>query len=121
MIIYHFFQLFAILHGWPMSDIGPSEVLMLLCSYEECTKETINPKELESGELMLSESLTQEDFDMAHSVSTFYLNCFILLAPYLNLDLCPNFSKYFLLKLFHSAGSLPQPRFVPKFESTSTI
>ena len=62
MIIYHFFQLFPILQGWPTSDIGPSEALMLLCSYEECTKETINPKKLESCELKLSESLTQEDF-----------------------------------------------------------
>ena len=86
-------KLFLILQGWPMSDIGPFEALMLLCSYEECTKETIDPKKLESGELKLSELLTQEDFDMAHSVSIFYLNHFVLLVPYLNLNLCPNLDQ----------------------------
>ena len=30
---------------------------------------------------------------MAHSVSTFYLNRFILLVHYLNLDLCPNLNQ----------------------------
>ena len=30
---------------------------------------------------------------MAHSVSTFYLNHFILLVHYLNLDLCPNLNQ----------------------------
>ena len=39
--------------GWPVDDIGPFEVLMLLCSYEERMKETIDPKKLESGELKL--------------------------------------------------------------------
>ena len=31
-----------------MSEIGPFEALMILCSYEELTKETIDPKKLES-------------------------------------------------------------------------
>ena len=56
-----------------MSDIGPFEALMLLCSYEERTKETINPKKLESGELKLSDLLTEEDFTMARSVSIVFL------------------------------------------------
>ena len=56
-----------------MSDIGPFEVLMLLCSYEERMKETINPKKLESGELKLSDLLTEEDFAMACSVSIVFL------------------------------------------------
>ena len=52
-----------------MSEIGPFEALMLLCSYEERTKEVIDPKKLESGELKLSDLLTEEDFIMARSVS----------------------------------------------------
>ena len=43
---------------------------MLLCSYENRTKETLDPKKLESGELKLSDLLTEEDFDMAHLAST---------------------------------------------------
>ena len=46
---------------------------MLLCSYEERTKEMIDPKKLESGELKLSNLLTEEDFTMAHSVSIVFL------------------------------------------------
>ena len=63
-----------------MSDIGPFEALMLLCSYEERTKEVIDPKKLESGELKLSNLLTEEDFNMARSVSdvTFSLSILIL-------------------------------------------
>ena len=56
-----------------MSDIGPFEALMLLCSYEERTKETTDPKKLESGELKLSDLLTEEDFAMACSVSIAFL------------------------------------------------
>ena len=56
-----------------MSDIGPFEALMLLCSYEERMKETIDPKKLESGELKLSDLLTEEDFAMARSVSIAFL------------------------------------------------
>ena len=56
-----------------MSDIGPFEVLILLCSYEERTKEMINPKKLESGELKLSNLLTEDDFAMARSVSIAFL------------------------------------------------
>ena len=52
-----------------MSEIGPFEVLMLLCSYKERTKEVIDPKKLESEELKLSDLLTEEDFIMARSVS----------------------------------------------------
>ena len=53
---------------------------MLLCSYEERTKEVIDPKKLESGELKLSNLLTEEDFIMARSVSdvTFSLSILIL-------------------------------------------
>ena len=47
------------LQGWLVSDIGPFEALMLLCSYKERTKETIDPRKLESGELKLSELLTR--------------------------------------------------------------
>ena len=61
------------LQGWPVSDIGPLEALMLLCSYEERTKETIDPHKLESGELKLSDLLTKEDFDMTRLVNSFYL------------------------------------------------
>ena len=56
-----------------MSEIGPFEVLMLLCNYEERMKETIDPKKLESRELKLSDLLTEEDFFMAHSVSIVFL------------------------------------------------
>ena len=56
-----------------MSDIGPFEALMLLCSYEERMKETIDPKKLESGELKLSDLLKEEDFVMACSVSIVFL------------------------------------------------
>ena len=56
-----------------MSEIGPFKALMLLCSYKERTKETIDPKKLESGELKLSDLLTEEDFVMAHSVSVVLL------------------------------------------------
>ena len=56
-----------------MSDIGPFEVLMLLSSYEERMKETIDSKKLESGELKLSDLLTEEDFAMACSVSIVFL------------------------------------------------
>ena len=42
---------------------------MLLCSYEDRTKETLDPIKLESGELKLSDLLTEEDFIKAHSVS----------------------------------------------------
>ena len=52
-----------------MSDIGPFEALMFLCSYEERKKEMIDPKKLESGELKLSDLLTEENFTMACSVS----------------------------------------------------
>ena len=38
---------------------------MLLCSYENRTKEMINPLKLESGEIKLSDLLMQADFDMA--------------------------------------------------------
>ena len=67
-----------------MSDIGPFEALMLLCSYEEKTKETINPKKLESRELKLSNLLTEEDFTMAHSVSIVFLIylLFLYLLPF---------------------------------------
>ena len=56
-----------------MSDIGPFEALMLLCSYEERMKEPIDPKKLESRELKLSDLLTEEDFAMACSVSIVFL------------------------------------------------
>ena len=64
-----------------MSDIGPFVALMLLCSYEERTKETIDPKKLESGELKLSDLLTEEDFTMACSVSI----AFLIYLPFLYL------------------------------------
>ena len=92
-IIFNCLLIFLILQGWPMSEIGPFEALMLLCSYEEWTKETIDPKKLESRELKLNELLTQEDFDMAHSVSIFLLNHFVLQVSYLNPDFYPNFSQ----------------------------
>ena len=63
-----------------MSEIGPFEALMLLCSYEERTKETIDPKKLESGELKLSDLLTEEDFVMAHSVSAVLVYLFFLVC-----------------------------------------
>ena len=92
-IILNCLLIFLILQGWPMSEIGPFEALMLLCSYEEWTKETIDPKKLESGELKFSRLLTQEDFDMAHSVSILSLNHFILQVSYLNPNFYPNFSQ----------------------------
>ena len=55
--------------GWSVSDIGPFEAPMLLCSCEDRTKETLDPKKLESGELKLSDLLMDEDFAKAHSVS----------------------------------------------------
>ena len=60
ILIFSFF-----LQGWPVSDIGPFEALILLCSYEQRTKETIDPLKLESSEVKLSDLLTQEDFDVA--------------------------------------------------------
>ena len=41
---------------------------MLLCSYENCTGKTIDPKELEDGSVQLKDLLTEEDFKMARSV-----------------------------------------------------
>ena len=67
---------------------------------------------------------------MAHSVSTFYLNHFVLLAPYLNLDLCPNLNQLLLssfstIHFSHSAATtcffLPKQQwwtpFIPKFSA----
>ena len=79
MISWFYFIIFIILtipfllQGWPVGDISPFEALMLHCSYEERTKETIDPHKLESGELKLSELLTKEHFDMVHLVNSFYL------------------------------------------------
>ena len=98
-----------------MSEIGPFEALMLLCSYEEQMKETINPKKLESGELKLSDLLTKEDFDMARLVCTFSSNYSILQTPYLNSVFCLDFNSLSLPKyhLFNSFSSclLLQPAF----------
>ena len=41
---------------------------MLLCSYENRTGKTIDPKELEDGSVQLKDLLTVEDFKMARSV-----------------------------------------------------
>ena len=75
VLLYYFYNInySLFLQGWPVSDISPFEALMLLCSYEERTKETIDPHKLESRELKLSELLTKEDFDMVLSVNSFYL------------------------------------------------
>ena len=51
-----------------MNDIGPTEALMLLCSYEKRTRETLDPKKM----IKLSDLLTKEDFKMAHLVCEFY-------------------------------------------------
>ena len=59
---------FYALQGWPITDIGRFEALVLLCSYENRTGETIDPRRLESGGLKLLDLLTQEDFDKARSV-----------------------------------------------------
>ena len=53
------------LQGWLCDDIGPSEALMLLCSYENCTGKMTDPKELEDGSVQLKDLLTEEDFKMA--------------------------------------------------------
>ena len=74
--------------GWPVGDIGPFEALMLLCSYKSHTRETIDPKKLESGELKLGDLLTEEDFKMACSVSNFLFLSPFLPIPYLKLHLC---------------------------------
>ena len=89
-----------------MSDIGPFEALMLLCSYENYTKKTIDPKKLESGELKLEDLLTKEDFKMAHSVSNLLLLSPFLPIPYFKLHLCPKFHEispcsFTILTLFH--------------------
>ena len=55
--------------GWPVSNIGSFEALMLLGSYEDRTKESLDLKKLESGELKLSDLLMDEDFAKTHSVS----------------------------------------------------
>ena len=78
ILIFSFF-----LQGWPVSDIGPFEALMLLCSYEQTTKETIDPLKLESGEVKLSELLTQEDFDMARLVRSFGFQLPLLASKFL--------------------------------------
>ena len=69
---FHSINYSSFLQGWSVSNISPFEALMLLCSYEERTKETTNPGKLESRELKLSELLTKEDFDMACSVNSFF-------------------------------------------------
>ena len=56
--------------AWPCNDIGPTEALILLCSYENRTRETLNPKKLEDGEVKLKDLLMEEDFKMACLVST---------------------------------------------------
>ena len=43
---------------------------MLLCSYENRTGNTIDPKKLEDGTLQFKDLLTKEDFAMAHAVTT---------------------------------------------------
>ena len=43
---------------------------MLLCSYENRTGKTIDPKKLEDGSVQLKDLLTEEDFKMARSVIT---------------------------------------------------
>ena len=75
VLLYYFYNInySLFLQGWPVSDISPFEALMLLCNYKERTKETIDPCKLESRELKLSKLLTEEDFDMAHSVNSFSL------------------------------------------------
>ena len=92
--------------GWPVSDIGLFEAVMLLCSYENHTKETIDPKKLESGELKLEDLLTKEDFKMACSVSNFLLLSPFIPIPYVKLHLCPKFCElspcsFTILTLFH--------------------
>ena len=79
--------------GWPVGDIGPFEALMLLCSCESCTRETIDPKKLESRELKLGDLLTKEDFKMACSVSNFLFLSPFLPIPYLKLYLCLKFHE----------------------------
>ena len=79
--------------GWPVGDIGPFEALMLLCSYESCSREIIDPKKLESKELKLGDLLTEEDFKMTHSVSNFLFLSPFLPIPYLKLHLCPKFCE----------------------------
>ena len=49
------------------------EALMLLCSYENHTGTTLDPKKVEDGEVKLQDLLTEEDFAMAHSVTITYL------------------------------------------------
>ena len=46
--------------GWPCDDIGPTEALMLLCSYENQMGKTIDPKLLEDGTLQLKDLLIEE-------------------------------------------------------------
>ena len=46
---------------------------MLLCSYENQTGNTTDPKKLKDGTLQLKDLLTKEDFVMACSVTTTYL------------------------------------------------
>ena len=41
---------------------------MLLCSYENRTGKTIDPKELEDDSVQLKDLLTEEDFKMARSI-----------------------------------------------------
>ena len=52
------------------NDIGPTEASMLLCSYENRTKEMLDPKKWEDGTLKLSVLLMEEDFAITHSVYT---------------------------------------------------
>ena len=45
---------------------------MLLCNYKNRTGQTLDPKNVEDGEIKLSDLLTEEDFKMAHSICEFY-------------------------------------------------
>ena len=88
IIFYAFILIFSFfLQGWPMSDIRPFEALMLLCSYEQRTKETIDPLKLESSEVKLSDLLTQEDFDMVRSVRSFSFQLLISASKFLTWSL----------------------------------
>ena len=55
---------------------------MLLCSYENRTGETLDPKKLEYSKIKLADLLTGEDFKTTHSVSNFIKSLPILFDPY---------------------------------------
>ena len=64
------------LSGWPIAELSPVQVLLVMITYEKWTGETTEQQDVESGRIKLEDILTQEDFDYAGQVSGSYFDTF---------------------------------------------